>query len=101
MERDVLHFLLKCHIPVIIVYARRLYPTIDITEEIRPSFDNGNVLLVSLNNLPKTSRKNAIFRNNYVCDLSAKVVFGMLSQKSSLYTLYNNIAKERQIVNGD
>lgn len=98
MERDVLHFLLKCHVPVIIVYARRLYPSIDITEEIRPSFDNGNVLLVSMNNMPKTSRKNAILRNTYVCDVSSKVVFGMLSHKSSLYTLYNNINKEKIVI---
>lgn len=98
MERDVLHFLLKCHIPVIIVYARRLYPNIDITEEILPSFDSGQVLLVCLNNLPKTSLKNAILRNTYVCDLSSKVIFGMLSKKSSLYSLYNNINKEKLVI---
>lgn len=96
MERDVLHFLLRCKIPVVIVLARRFYK--DITPELAQPFDEGRVLFISLTNLSRTTRLNAIFRNRYVANISSSVVFGMLSEQSSLFTLYNEIKDSKPII---
>lgn len=95
MERDVLHFLLRCKIPVVIVLARRFYK--DITPELTQPFNEGRVLFISLCNLSRTTRPNALLRNQYVATISSSVVFGMLSEQSSLFSLYNEIKDSKPI----
>lgn len=95
MERDVLHFLVKCKIPVIIVLARRFYK--DLTEELLPAYNDGRLLFISLNNNYKTTRANACIRNRYVAQISSKLVFGMYSEQSSLAKIYHAIKNEKDI----
>lgn len=96
MERDVLHFLLRSKIPVVIVLARRFYK--DITPELTQPFNDGRVLFVSLTNLFRTTRPNAILRNRYVADVSSTIVFGMLSRESSLFQIYEDVKKTNKSV---
>lgn len=95
MEQDVLHLLLKCKVPVIIVLARRYYK--DLTDDILPSYNEGRVLFISLNDEYKTTRANACIRNRYVAQISSKVVFGMYSEKSSLAQIYHSTKKIKEV----
>lgn len=78
IERDVLHFLLKKKIPIIVVLARAIYK--HIPEELREAYDNGNLLFISVSNAPRTSQGSAKARNQYAADISSTIVFGMLTE---------------------
>ncbi len=95
MERDVLHFLVKCKIPVIIVLARRFYK--DLTEELLLAYNEGRILFISLNNNYKTTRANACIRNRYVAQISSNVVFGIYSEQSSLAEIYHAIKDDKEV----
>ena len=86
IERDVLHFLLKKKIPIVVVLARAIYK--HIPEELREAYDNGNLLFISVSNAPRTSQVAAKARNQYAADISSTIVFGMLTEESSLYEIY-------------
>lgn len=100
IERDVLHFLLKKKIPIIVVLARAIYK--HIPEELREAYDNGNLLFISVSNAPRTSQGAAKARNQYAADISSTIVFGMLTEESSLYEIYlrqsENPNKEVQLI---
>lgn len=86
IERDVLHFLLKKKIPIVVVLARAIYK--HIPEELREAYDNGNLLFISVSNASRTSQVAAKARNQYAADISSTIVFGMLTEESSLYEIY-------------
>lgn len=92
IERDVLHFLLRKKIPIVVVLARAIYK--HIPEELREGYDNGNLLFISVSNTPRTSQVAAKARNQYVADISSTIVFGMLTEESSLYELYLRQSKD-------
>ena len=94
IERDVLHFLLKKHVPVIVVLARALYK--QIPEELSEAYESGRLLFISVSNATRSSQLAAKTRNQYVVDLAAEVVFGMLSEESSLYGLYLALKDENR-----
>jgi predicted Rossmann fold nucleotide-binding protein DprA/Smf involved in DNA uptake len=96
IEKDVLHFLLKKKIPVIVVLARSLYK--NIPEELQEAFDAGRVLFISISNNPRNSNAAGKQRNQYVTDLAQQTVFGMLSEQSSLYDLYLKFKENRRNV---
>ena len=100
IERDVLHFLLKKKIPIIVVLARAIYK--HIPEELREAYDNGNLLFLSVSNAPRTSQGAAKARNQYAADISSTIVFGMLTEESSLYEIFlrqsENPNKEVQLI---
>lgn len=100
IERDVLHFLLKKKIPIVVVLARAIYK--HIPEELREAYDNGNLLFISVSNAPRTSQVAAKTRNQYVADISSAIVFGMLTKESSLYEIFlrqsENPNKEVQLI---
>ena len=100
IERDVLHFLLKKKIPIIVVLARAIYK--HIPEELREAYDNGNLLFISVSNAPRTSQGAAKARNQYAADISSTIVFGMLTEESSLYEIFlrqsENPNKEVQLI---
>ena len=77
IEKDVLHFLLKGHQPVIIVIARQMYK--QLPEEWQSPMSNGDLLIVSI--APKairTSTKTAYNRNRYITSITYKIVFGFI-----------------------
>lgn len=86
IERDVLHFLLKKRIPIVVVLARAIYKSIP--EELSEAYDNGHVLFISVSNATRINQNAAKTRNQYVAGLASSIVFGMLSKDSSLYTIY-------------
>lgn len=88
IEKDVLHFLLKNHQPVIIVIARQMYK--QLPEEWQSPMDNGKLLVVSV--APKairTSTNTAYNRNRYITSIADAIVFGFISEGSSLQLLYD------------
>lgn len=86
IERDVLHFLLKKKIPVVVVLARAIYK--HIPEELREAYNNNRLLFISVSNATRTSQVVAKARNQYVADISSTIVFGMLTKESSLYDIF-------------
>ena len=86
IERDVLHFLLKKRIPIVVVLARTIYK--HIPEELSEAYENGHVLFISVSNATRINQNSAKARNQYVVDLASSIVFGMLSKDSSLYEIY-------------
>ena len=94
IEQDVLHFLLKKKIPVIVVLARRLYS--QIPKALQEAHDEGRVLFISICNSVRGSRATALARNKYAAEISRKVVFGMLQESSSLYEIYQSLPCDRK-----
>lgn len=86
IEQDVLHFLLKNRIPVIVVLARAMYK--QIPEELEEAYNEGRVLFISISNNTRVNKATASIRNRYVVDLAQKILFGMLAEKSSLNEIY-------------
>ena len=85
LEQDVLHFLLKRHIPVIIVLARRMYK--NLPSEIQEAINRQKALILSLSNHPRNTRENALERNRYVISEADEIVLGALDSNSSLHTI--------------
>lgn len=86
IEQDVLHFLLKNRIPVIVVLARAMYK--QIPEELEEAYNDGRVLFISISNNTRVNKAIASIRNRYVVDLAKEVLFGMISENSSLNEIY-------------
>ena len=86
IEQDVLHFLQKKRIPVIVVLARAMYK--QIPEELEEAYNDGIVLFISISNNTRVNKATAFNRNIYVVDLAQEVLFGMLAEKSSLNEIY-------------
>lgn len=86
IEQDVLHFLLKNRIPVIVVLARAMYK--QIPEELEEAYNDGRVLFISISNNTRVNKATASMRNRYVVDLAQEVLFGMLAENSSLNEIY-------------
>lgn len=87
IEKDVLHFLLKGHQPVIVVIARQMYKVLP--KEWQSPINSGLLLVVSI--APKTIRTNiktAYDRNCYIASIVDNIVFGYISEGSSLQLLY-------------
>jgi len=82
IEQDVLHFLLKKKIPVVVVLARAMYK--QIPEELKEAYDEGRVLFVSISNSTRVNKATAMSRNKYVVDIAHEVLFGMIAEGSSL-----------------
>ena len=86
IEQDVLHFLQKKRIPVIVVLARAMYK--QIPEELEEAYNDERVLFISISNNTRVNKATASIRNRYVVDLAQEVLFGMLAEKSSLNEIY-------------
>ena len=85
LEKDVLQLLLKRHIPIIIVLARKMYKVLP--TEIQSAIDRGEALVISISNQPRNSKESAIRRNKYIIDIADTVVIGALDASSSLATI--------------
>jgi predicted Rossmann fold nucleotide-binding protein DprA/Smf involved in DNA uptake len=86
IEQDVLHFLLKKRIPIVVVLARAMYK--HIPDNLKEAFDDERVLFVSISNNPRVNKATAMTRNKYVVDMSENILFGMFTESSSLYEVY-------------
>lgn len=82
LEQDVLHLLLKRHIPVVIVLARKMYKVLP--AEVQPAIEEGNALVISISHQPRNSKESSFRRNKYILDVAEEVFFGALDASSSL-----------------
>ncbi|MCH3993580.1 MAG: hypothetical protein LKE54_00685 [Prevotella sp.] len=85
LEQDVLHFLLKGNQPIILVLARKMYK--NLSAELQTAIDSNRLLIISTSQAPRQSRQTAFVRNEYIADLSDKICFVGVTEKSSLYPL--------------
>lgn len=85
LEQDVLHFLAKGKQPIILVLAREMYKRIP--AELQPLLDTNRLLIVSVSKAERQSKATAYARNKYICEISDKILFVGVSEKSSLYKL--------------
>lgn len=88
LERDVLRFLLRGHIPVVMALARPLWKTIP--PDLRSPLEEGRLLLVAP--LPPTSGRRAssatcAARNRWILAHSTRLVLGTLDPAGSLVRL--------------
>ena len=96
MEDAVLDMLLPGTCPIILVLGRSLYKVVP--EKLRPALDSGRLLIVSISNQGRISRKSAFAANEYICKNSDSITFGYLSHNSSLRTLYDDVvANNKQV----
>lgn len=97
IEQDVLHFLLKKRIPVVVVLARAMYK--QIPDNLKAAFDDKRVLFVSISNNSRVNKATALSRNKYLVDMADEILFGMLTESSSLYEVYQYaIANNKKIL---
>jgi len=86
MERDVLHFLLRAHTPVIWVLARRLYK--ELPSELQEALTAGRLLIISTSDATRQSKASALKRNEYIAATADRLLFTGVTEASSLYSLY-------------
>ena len=96
LEKDVLHFLLKGHQPVIMVLGRSLYK--NMPEEFIKPIEENRLLIVSV--VPQTTNRqsveSAMIRNKYIIENADEVVFGSLDVTGNLYPLYEEIKDNKK-----
>ena len=93
MEREVLHFLAKGKQPIILVLARQMYK--QIPAELQSLLDDNRLLIISASDSPRQSKTTAFERNKYICEMAEQILFVGVTEKSSLYPLYNNYSQKR------
>ena len=96
LEKDVLHFLLKGHQPVIMVLGRSLYK--NMPEEFIKPIEENRLLIVSV--VPQTTNRQSVessmIRNKYIIENADEVVFGSLDLTGNLYPLYEEINENKK-----
>ena len=86
LEKEILHFLLEHHHPVVIALGRALYKRVP--EQLQHHFDEGRVLFVSYRGYTRHSWNSAQIRNWSVANLAEEVYFTQFDETSSLSTLH-------------
>lgn len=93
LEQDVLHFLIASKQPVIMVLARQMYK--QMPQELQSLIDENRLMIISVSNTVRQSKATALARNKYVCEIANQILFVGVTEKSSLYPLYNNYSQKR------
>lgn len=88
IEKDVLHFLLKCHVPVIMVLGRKMYK--NLPENLSQSLAENRLLIISTANTPRQSKETALARNQYILSQANSIVLGSLNPNGGLRHLIEN-----------
>ena len=95
LEKDVLKFLLRGKVPIILVLARSLWKTVP--EELRPAVGAGRLLIVSPVAATRASAATAVARNRWILDTCSSLVLGSLNPSGSLVSLVAAFPQERVI----
>lgn len=93
LERDVLKFLLRGKVPVIVVLARDLWA--DVPRELRGAMDAGRLLVVSPVRAARASATTAAARNRWILDHARTLVLGSLDPSGSLAPLVASLPPSR------
>lgn len=92
LEHEVLHFLAKGKRPIILVLARQMYK--QMPAELQSLLDANRLLIISVSNSPRQTKATAFERNKYICEMAEQILFVGVTEKSSLYPLYNNYSQK-------
>lgn len=82
IEKEVLHFLLRCKVPVIMVLGRKMYQSLP--EDLGEALSEGLLLIISTSTSPRQSTLTAQTRNRYILEHADRVVIGSLDPHGSL-----------------
>lgn len=93
LEQDVLHFLIASKQPIIMVLARQMYK--QMPQKLQSLIDEHRLLMISVSDSVRQSKATALARNKYVCEIAEQILFVGVTEKSSLYPLYNNYSHKR------
>lgn len=93
LEKDVLKFLLRGKVPIILVLARSLWKTVP--EELRPAVGAGRLLIVSPIAAARASAATAAARNRWILDNCSSLVLGSLDPSGNLVSLISTIPQNR------
>ena len=96
LEKEVLHFLMKGHQPIILVLARQMYK--QIPPELQKLLDENRLLIISVSNTVRQSKATAIARNKYICEIADQILFVGVTEKSSLFELESNNKAKRVVL---
>lgn len=92
LEREVLHFLMKGSQPIILVLAREMYK--DMPPELQKLIDENRLLIISVSKNVRQSKVTALARNKYICEIADQILFIGVTEKSSLFPLYQYYNKK-------
>lgn len=90
LEREVLHFLMKGHQPIILVLARQMYK--QIPSELQTLSDENRLLIISVSDAVRQSKATAYARNKYICEIADQILMVGVNEKSSLYPICNQFS---------
>ena len=96
LEKDVLKFLLRGKIPIILVLARSLWETVP--EELRTAVGAGRLLIVSPVAAARASAATAVARNRWILDNCSSLVLGSLNPSGRLASLVAAFPQERVVL---
>ena len=91
LEKEVLHYLLERHHPVIFALGRALYKRVPPYLQI--AFEEGNLLFISFRGYTRHSWNSAQQRNWGVAGLADEIYFTQFDNTSSLSTLHFTLDK--------
>ena len=89
LEKDVLKFLLRGKVPIILVLARSLWKTVP--EELREPVEKGRLLIVSPVSAARASAATAAARNRWILANCTSLVLGSLDPNGNLAKLVTTI----------
>ena len=93
LEKDVLKFLLRGKVPIILVLARSLWKAVP--EELRTAVGAGRLLIVSPIAAARASAATAAARNRWILDNCSSLVLGSLDPSGNLVSLISTIPQNR------
>ena len=85
LEKDVLRFLLRGKVSIILVLARSLWKKMP--DELRDALDSGRLLIVSPVSAARASASTAAARNRWILENCCEVVFASLDPNGTLAKL--------------
>ncbi len=96
LEKDVLKFLLRGKVPIILVLARSLWETVP--EDLCPAVGAGRLLIVSPVAAARASAATATARNRWILDNCSSLVLGSLNPSGRLASLVAAFPQERVVL---
>ncbi len=95
LEKDVLKFLLRGKVPIILVLARRLWKVIP--DELHNAMDERRLLIVSPVTAQRASSASAVIRNRWILTNCNMLVIGSLDPNGHLAKLVSQFDVERLV----
>ena len=95
LEKEVLRYLLRGSVPIILVLARSMWKKVP--EELKPHLENGRLTIVSPVTSPRASRETAQKRNKWILQYCTSVVLGTITPKGMLDSLLEHFPQLKKL----